>query len=83
MCEVASRERVRDRRQRLRSVDEDLDRIARTRRHIGYCPPTCRRFQCFALTDPREAPPVVAADLLRDLLAEPGFDREERPTDRA
>ena len=74
---------LRDRRQCLRAVDEDLDRVAGTRRRALVRPPTGRWFQRVEPTDPREASPVMAADLLRDLLAEPALDGEERLADRS
>ena len=77
-CATRGAQRLRDRRQRLRAVDEDLERVAGPRRRVARRPPTGRRLQRLEPADPREAPPVVAADLLRDLLAEPAFDGEER-----
>jgi hypothetical protein len=73
---------LRDRGQRLRSIDEDLDRVAGPRRHVGDRPTTGRRLERVPLADPLEASLMVATNLLRDLLTEPGFNGEERPTDR-
>ena len=73
---------LRDRRQCLRAVDEDLDRVPGTRRRALVRPSTGRRLQRLEPADPREASSVMAADLLRDLLAEPALHGEERLADR-
>ena len=64
------------------AVDEDLDRVPGTRRRALVRPPAGRRLQRLEPADPREASPVMAADLLRDLLAEPALHGEERLADR-
>ena len=76
-------QRLRDRRQRLRAVDEDLDRVPGARRRAFIRPATGRWLQRLRPTDPREASPVMAADLLRDLFAEPALHGEERLADRS
>jgi hypothetical protein len=68
---------------RLRSVDEDLECVARPRRSAGDRPPAGRRLERVPLANPREASQMVAGDLLRDLLTEPCLDGEDGPIDRA
>ncbi len=81
-CDFGGAQCLRDRRQCLGAVDEDLDRVPGARRRALVRPPAGRWLQRLEPADPREASPVMAADLLRDLLAEPALHGEERLADR-
>ena len=61
----------RDLRQRVRAVDQHLDRVPRTGRRVTCRPAAGRRVERALPADPRQAAPVMVADLLRDLGSEP------------
>jgi hypothetical protein len=65
------------------AVDEDLDCVAGSRGSVADRPPPRWWLERVTMADPLQASLVVAADLLGDLLAEPGLDWKEGSLDRA
>ena len=76
-CQMNVRARLtqflRDRRQGLGAIDQNLDRIPRPHWRITGGPPPDRRLERARPSDPPQTPLMMAADLLRDLIAEPTF----------
>jgi hypothetical protein len=68
---------LRDRRKGLGAVDQNLDCIPRPHRRITRRPPSDRRLKRARPADPLETPLVMAADLPRDLIAEPALHRQK------
>ena len=74
-------QRIGDRRQCFGSVDEDLDRVARTWRRRTLGPAVTFRVQGALPAEGAQAPGVVRGDLVRDGLADNGFARHELRAD--
>ena len=74
-------QRIGDRGQRVRSVDEDLDRVAGPWRRRTLGPAVTFRVQSALPAKRAQAPGVVRGDLLRDDLADEGFARHEPAAD--
>ena len=76
-------QRLRDRRQRLRAVDEHLERIARRGGGSPAAQPPAGGSSARSQPILVEAPPVMAQICFVTCSPNQRFDREERPTDRA
>ena len=68
---------LRDRGKGLAAVDQNLERIPRSHWRVTGGPPAGRRLKRAAPSDPAQTPLMMAADLPRDLIAEPRL-KEER-----
>jgi hypothetical protein len=62
---------LRDQRERLSTVDQDIDSVPRPHRRITGRPTPGRRLERPRPSDPSEATLMMTADLPRDLTAEP------------
>ena len=76
MCERAE-DATCDQGQRFRAVDEDLDRIAGTRRRVAGCPASSG-IECVLPADPAKPPAVMAGDLVGDRLADQALGGKKR-----
>ena len=76
---VRSPQLLDDRRQRLRTVDQHLDRVTRSRQRLSVHPATPRRIESMLRADPPQTPPMVTEHLARDPIAEPALGRRELP----
>jgi hypothetical protein len=72
----------RDDRQSMRAVDQDVDRIARSRRGVSGRPTADGRVECVCTSDPPQTTPMMSADQPADLVSEPTLGQEQRFTRR-
>ena len=73
---VIALERMGDHRQGPRTVDEDLDAVARARGRLAFRPAAGGRSERAAPPEPAEPARVVRADAIADAVAEPRFRRD-------
>jgi hypothetical protein len=73
---------LRDDWQSLRAVDQNVDRVPRSRRGISGRPTAGGRVECAFASDPPQPTPMMGADLLGELVSEPTLGQEQHPRQR-
>jgi hypothetical protein len=70
----------RDGGQSMRAIDQNVDRIARSRRRVSSRPTAGGRVKCAVASDTPQTPPMMGADQPAELVSEPTLGREEHLT---
>jgi hypothetical protein len=68
---------LRDHRQSLPAVDQNVDRVSRSRRGVSGGPSAQRRVECAFPADPPQPTSMMGADLPAELVSEPTLGEEQ------